>query len=385
VPSSVKKHLFESRIRRPKAIESLLVLLLGFSLLVIGAPAVHATAECSPAGSTGLTTLMIAHSDETIKGKTIDATGCDVAIYVPPGSEDVVIKKNDISGAAIHGIFVQDSREITITHNNVHDNSAGVPAVSCDFVHEGPCVNEGKAIQLVGTSDSEVSHNGVHDDLFGGIAITDDGPVDPGALNPGNPNNANNNLVSDNKIFKVSNDCGIVLAVYNQQTAKNNVIRGNDVEGSQPPFGVNPYVGQIVIAGDGPNATIKNTIVSHNTIHGSTLPGLVLHSNAPGDRIKGTVISNNKLGDNGYYPSFFSTLNTPVAANGTTAISLVAEAYPGMPHPPTITDTTLINNTINPDHIGVWLCKTDDTTIQRTPNHKSEVDIPVLVCANGGD
>ncbi len=376
--------MFETKVRS-KTIQSVLVLLLGFSLLAFGAPAAHATPTCTPAGDTGLTALMIAHSDQTIMGKTIDATGCDVGIFVPPGSEDLVIKKNDISGAAIHAIFVQDSSEITITRNNVHDNSAGVPAVSCDFVHEGPCLNEGKAIQLVGTSDSVVSHNSVHDDRFGGIAVTDDGPVDPGALYPGNLHHANNNLISDNKIFKVSNDCGIVLAVYNQESAKNNVITGNDVEGSMPPFGVNPYVGQIVIAGDGPNATIRNTIISHNTLNGSTLPGIVVHSNAPGDRIKGTRIIHNTLGNNGYYPSFFSSPNTPVADNGTTAISLVAEAYPGITHPPTITDTTLINNTIGSDHNGVWLCKTDDTTIIHTPNHKSDVDNSVVVCAAGGD
>src|SRR5215467_1263659 len=356
-----------------KTIQLIIVLILGLSIAPFAAQAAHAAPSCDQAGSTGLTTLMTAKSGQIIAGKTIDATGCDVGIFVPPGSKNVIITRNDISGAGIHGIFVQDSWNILITKNNVHDNSAGVPAVSCDFVKNGPCVAEGKAVQLDGTSDSIIARNNIHDDQFGGISIADDGPVDAGALNPGTLLAANNNIVMDNEISNVSHDCGIVVAAYNQITIKNNLIINNNVQGSLPPFGVNPYVGQIVVATDGPNATIQDTWVIHNVVQGSTLPGIVVHSNAPGDSISGTHIIRNRLGDNGYYPPFFSSPNTPVADNGTTAISLVAEAYPGMPLPPSISGTVLINNTISPDQIGVWLCKTDNTTLIRTPNHKSDV------------
>jgi parallel beta-helix repeat protein len=360
------------------------MILLGLSLVPIGIRAEGATTSCSPAGTTGLTTLMVAHSSQVISGKTIDATGCDVGIYVPPDSHNVVIMKNDISGAKIHGIFVQDSSNININTNKVHDNGAGVPAVSCDFVKNGPCVAEGKAVQLDGTSNSIVSHNIVTGDQFGGISIADDGQIDAGALNPGTASPANNNLVIGNQIINVAHDCGIVVAVYNHEIAKNNLIINNNVEGSLPPFGVNPYVGQIVVATDGPNATIKNTFLIHNVINGSTLPGIVVHSNAPGDLISGTFIISNTLGNNGYYPPFFSSPNTPVAANGTTAISLVAEAYPGMPNPPSISGTVLINNTVSPDQNGVWLCRTTSTILINTPSGKSDVTNPIVTCANGG-
>jgi parallel beta-helix repeat protein len=325
----------------------------------------------------------VAKSHGFISGKTINAGGCDVGIFVPPGSTGVVITRNDISGAKIHGIFVQDSSNIRISRNNVHDNSAGVPAVSCDF-HKPPCVAEGKAIQLDGTSNSIISHNTITNDQFGGISIADDGPVDAGALNPGTLSPANNNLVLGNTISSVAHDCGIVVAVYNHIGADGNIIVNNDVEGSLPPFGVNPFVGQIVVATDGPDASISNTLLVHNVINDSTLPGIVVHSNVPGDSISDTVIIANEIAFNGYYPPFFSTPNTPVAADGTTGISIVAEAGPGMDHPPVISGTVLINNMITHDQNGVWLCNTNDTSMINTPNQDSAVANPLVTCKSGG-
>jgi parallel beta-helix repeat protein len=368
---------------RTKTLRLAIVLLLGLSLIPVSIHSARATASCSAAGTTGLTTIMVAHSGQVISGKTIDATGCDVGIFVPAGSTNVVIMRDDISGAGIHGIFVQDSSNIMISGNNVHDNSAGVPKVSCDFI-KPPCVAEGKAIQLDGTSNSIVARNILTRDQFGGISIADDGPVDAGALNPGTLSPANNNLVIGNQITQVAHDCGIVVAVYNHETASNNLVISNNVEGSLPPFGVNPFVGQIVVATDGPDAVIRDTAIINNIINGSTLPGIVVHSNAPGDSITGTTIITNTLGFNGYYPPFFSTPNTPVAANGTTGISLVAEANPGMAQPPTISGTVLINNMISPDQNGVWLCNTTGTLIINTPNQASSVTNPVVTCSNGG-
>jgi parallel beta-helix repeat protein len=355
-----------------------MLFMMGF---IFAAPPVHAV-SCSPAGTTGLTTLITAHSGQTIKDKNIDATGCDIGIFVPPGSSNVVIMKNTVSGAGIHGIFAQDSSHILIDQNTVTGNSGGVPAVSCDFIAP-PCVNEGKAIQLSGVSSSIVSHNSVTNDLFGGIAVTDDGAVDPGALNPGGSYPAVHNIVMGNYISEVSNDCGIVIAVYNAQVASDNMVMNNRVYGSLPPFGVNPYVGQIVVATDGPNATIKGTLVSGNTVVGSTLPGIVIHSNAPGDAIIGTFVKQNTLGMNGYYPPFFSSPNTPVASDGPTGISVVAEAY-GQPNAPTISGTTLLHNLIGPDENGVWLCQTTGTSFNHTPDKGSTAVNAVVTCASGG-
>jgi Right handed beta helix region len=363
----------------PRSLKTILCLLTLLPLGIFIIPAHAAAATCTAAGTTGLTTDVTATSGQWVTG-TIDATGCDVGVYVPPGSSGVVIANANISGANIHGIFVQDSSNVVIWGNSVVGNSGGVPAVSCDFVAP-PCVAEGKAIQLVGTSNSWISNNVIKNDLFGGIAITDDGAVDPGALNPGTSSPANSNFVANNHISDVSNDCGIVIAVYNAGSANDNVVFGNTVLGDLPPFGVHPHVGQIVVAGDGPGAAISNTFIFGNTISGSTLPGIVVHSNAPGDVISNTNIWGNTINNNGYYPSFFSSPNTPVADNGTTGISIVAEAYPGMPSPPAITGTTLFSNSISADMNGIWLCKSTGTIIlgqQYSTTHD------VVVCASGG-
>ena len=372
-----------------KLAKLLAIVVLAFSMVPAAQahPVASSSPSCVPAGDTGLTTLIVAKNQQHITDMTIDATGCDVGIFVPPDSKNVVIRDDEIFGANIHAIFVQDSTHILIDHNNVHDNSVGVQNVTCDRPHEGQtCVNEGKAIQLDGTSHSLVSHNVITKDLFGGISIADDGPVDPGAPNPGTLLPANDNLVLGNQISQVSHDCGIVVAAYNGQTISDNKILNNNIEGSLPPFGVNPYVGQIVVATDGPDAHIENTMIVNNVINGSTLPGIVLHANAPGDSISGTKIISNTLGNNGYYPAFFSTPNTPVATDGPTGISIVAEVNPQAPvTPPTISGTVLINNEISPDQNGVWLCNTSGTDMINTPNHQSDVTNPVAKCAAGGN
>src|SRR5579884_1951217 len=84
--------------------------------LIIASPALifadsnqNGSNECKPAGSTGLTAFMIVHSNKVVTGMTINANGCDIGIYVPPGSKNVVINHDNIYNANIHGIFVQDS------------------------------------------------------------------------------------------------------------------------------------------------------------------------------------------------------------------------------------------------------------------------------------
>ncbi|MFI5420007.1 MAG: right-handed parallel beta-helix repeat-containing protein, partial [Nitrososphaerales archaeon] len=97
--------------------------------IVLPATAVFAVA-CTPAGSTGLTAFMVVtHSHTTISGKTINATGCDVGIYVSPGLSYVTITSTTVSGAGQHGIFVQDDSHVAITHNLVFNN--GVAGIAC--------------------------------------------------------------------------------------------------------------------------------------------------------------------------------------------------------------------------------------------------------------
>ena len=67
---------------------------LAFGVTVLAGPAAVAGAtptSCDTAGTTGLTASVVASPGQRIDGGTIDATGCDVGIYVGPGVEHVVV------------------------------------------------------------------------------------------------------------------------------------------------------------------------------------------------------------------------------------------------------------------------------------------------------
>ena len=177
-----------------------------------------------------------------------------------------------ITGANEHGIFAQDTKDLTIRDSTLFNNSFATY----------PTIAENKAIEVVGSWGANIVGNTVVNNGYGGIGIADDGPFDPGALNPGTAHVAAWNVVSGNLIANNLNDCGIVVAAYNAGVgARNNYVTGNTVLGNSPenPGGA---VGQIVVAGDGPSPSVKYTWVTGNVIEGSLLPGIVVHSNVPG-------------------------------------------------------------------------------------------------------
>jgi hypothetical protein len=57
---------------------------------------------------------------------------------------------------------------------------------------------------------------------------------------------------------------------------------------------------------------------------------------------------------------FQSPPNDPTTPTG---IEVVAEAHPGEPNAPQLTNTTLIGDSVNQDSIGVWLCDETGTVI----------------------
>ncbi len=88
-----------------------------------------AVAACLPAGSTGLTAKVILTSNQQLTGTTVTATGCDIGIYVGPGSDKVLITGVTVTGANEHGIFVQDSSRITIQYSVVTGNGVAATPV----------------------------------------------------------------------------------------------------------------------------------------------------------------------------------------------------------------------------------------------------------------
>lgn len=312
--------------------------------------ALGTTPVCHAAGTTGLTAKVVAHSDEAITG-WINASGCDVGVYVGPGVTHVLIDGATVLHANDHGIFVQDTGGVTIENNKVVHN--GVAPHTCG---SPPCIAEDKAIQLTGTTGVIVRDNWVKNNFAdGGIGISDDGPLDPGALNPGTLHAGTGNVVAYNDIINNAFGCGIVVASYNTGAGVgNNIVRGNLVVGNAP--GTGPFVGGIVVAADTPGTLAWGNLVAHNTIYQSVIPGIVVHSNAPGDKVWNNTLRANLISING----FEGPPNDPTVPTG---IEVVAEAAPGMSNAPTLSNTTVVGNTVNHDAIGVWLCYDTNTQI----------------------
>ncbi|MDG6994285.1 MAG: right-handed parallel beta-helix repeat-containing protein [Nitrososphaerota archaeon] len=326
----------------------------GFLLIsVVIFPGVRTYAvSCSPAGTTGLDALIVVSTNGatldpvTLGYSTVNAAGCDVGIYVAPGTSGVTISGLTITGANDHGIFVQDASSITITGNTVYGNGVTATGLCSPPTVVTNCIFEDKALQLVGTSNSLVSGNFVRQNLKdGGISVTDDGAVDPGAPNAGNANPGNDNTISNNEVFDNIGGCGIVVAAYDAgEGVSGNIIEDNTVSGGF--ISGNPYVGGIVVAADEPSTTVTNNQVIDNKVNGSLIPGIIVHANTPGDSVSGTLISGNTLQNNG----FMGGNDAPQPAG----INIVAE-IPGLT---SITSTTVTSNTVLNDYYGVWYCNT---------------------------
>ncbi len=321
-------------------------------------------AMCQSAGTTGLTAKVIAHSNEKIQG-TINASGCDVGVYVGPGASHVLITGVTVRYANDHGIFVQNTWGVTIQYSLIAHN--GIASHKCGTM---PCILEDKAIQLTGATHVIVRDNSVQYNMAdGGIGISDDGPLDPAALAPGVLHNSTGNVVTGNRVIDNAFGCGIVVAAYNPGAGVgNNIVRGNLVVGNTP--GMGPFVGGVVVAADTPNTVAWDNLVAHNTIYESIIPGIVLHSNAPGDRVWNNTLRSNAIAKNG----FEGPPNDPTVPTG---IEVVAEAAPGEPNAPVLLNTTVSYDTISADSIGVWLCDASNTQIFGLQGH---VGVSVQTC-----
>ena len=326
--------------RFARAVLGSMVAAAGVLVVLPGGAAQAAT--CAPAGTTGLTAAMVATAGQTISNQTVDATGCDIGIYVGSSASGVTITGTTVKNANNHGIYAQDTTGLTVSGSTVENNG----------LHPNSNLNEDKALQLDGVSNSTIKSNTVQNNVAdGGIGINDDGPVTPGAPNPGpaQPVKSVNDTVTGNNLpNNIGTGCDLVVAGYNAGggtdhiTVTNNQIVGHP--GEVGPTGV--FVGQIVLAGDGPGVSNTATTISGNNIVGSALAGIVLHANAPGDVIDGTVITGNNISLNHWA--------TPFGPPQTTGIAIQAEAGPPGAVP-VVSNTTLSGNTINQQYYAIWL------------------------------
>ena len=313
------------------------------------APMASAAPSCVPAGSSHLTARLILHSGEKFAGSVVAASGCDIGIYVQPGSTGVSIRNVTVSGALDQGILVQDSSHVTIEDSTISGNLVR-PDV-CPFPPaqpKGPCIVDAKAVELLGTSDSAVIGNTIANNLGeGGIGVFDDGTQSPGTLGQGLPRAAENNRIVHNTVVNNPLGCGIVVSTH---------VAGEDVTGNEVLDNV--VVGNaegVVVADNMPGTRISGTVVQGNVIADSVAPGVVLNSLAPNDVVSGTLIQGNVVSGNGGLPPFEPLpgyISKPTGVIVVTA-ALPADAPLGM-SAPVQEGLQLVGNTITDESWGIW-------------------------------
>jgi len=317
----------------------LLAVTLGFpsaAFLVPVAQAAAATAPvCTPVPTTGLTAAMVAHTSLT--GTTVAATGCNIGIYVPPGTTGITISKVTVTGAKDEGILVQNATGITITGSTVKGNGTDpTPAIAFD-----------NALELVGTSNSNVDNNTVTDNFAGGIGVADDGPTNPGGPKPSTLSPANHDTVSGNTISDVYGGCSIVFSSRNPGAGiTGGTVSDNTLTGAPGQFGPHgPVLGNIVVATAGAGASLSGVDVTGNTVTGAGLPGIIVHADAPKSKVSGVSITKNTLsGDD-----WLTTDGPPVPAG----IVLASSPIPP-PVSPSVTGTVITGNTVSNEFYDVW-------------------------------
>lgn len=313
---------------------------------VVAASALPATAVvasasgCVTAGGTGMTAKVVVSSATKVSG-AVNATGCDIGIYVGPGARGAVIDHARVSGANDHGILVQDVSHVVVRDSVIRGNGLhphNVPGTSTPL-------SEDKAVTLLGTSHVLVEDNVVKDNVGdGGISVNDDGnKPSQSVLSTGAARPAFANVVRDNVVRGNLVGCAIVLSAWNPaEGVVANLVVGNTVTGRVG----SKVVGSIVVAADPPGTKAINNVVLRNTVTASMTAGIIVHSNAPGDRVAGTKIVNNRLRNNDW-----SRTDGPPKMVGIVIASLAA----GAPTPSVLTNTIVARNRIRDEEIGIWI------------------------------
>jgi len=331
---------------------------IGLALLVVtlglGAAIPVGAAFASSTLPNGFTAKIIATSGQHISG-TIDATGCDLGIYIGPGVTSVRVTGAVVENANDEGILVQDTSNIVILGATVEGNAVNIATG----------LSEVKGIVLAGTTNVLVQGNVVKDNLHGGISVLDDGhnsPFAPKSIDaapvPGSGNVIKANFIADNQ-----GDCGIVVSAKNPGGGvSNNVVSENTVIVFNAAAGdFFPGVGGIVVAGGafGP-VNVTNNVIRNNTVTGGFLPGISLHAFGPGV-ITGTQLIGNDLSNNG----------VGELSKKTTGIEIFA-----VPHVGTISGTRVQFDIVNNDYYGVW--HVGDSAINIAKLSTSGVAVPVF-------
>lgn len=270
----------------------------------------------------------------------IDANGLPVGIaIVGSGAAGSVVEGLTVENSNNEGIFVQDSSNVVVEYNVVSNNGLNVFAG----------VGEDKGIQLTGTVGSFIAGNTVVGNHYGGVGITDDGPINPswnataaagsgvpaGTPNPGNNDVISGNTVTNNRPYH----CAIVISSYNQgEGVSNNIVSDNVVVDNQ---------NGVIVAADTPNTiAVNNTVISNNIINNGE-GGVIVHSNSPGDVVTGNVIADNVFDNDGLQGSSAVLQGVVVGGEG----------------PVAVLSTTIMGNTFMNEFVGIQIVNAKGTMV----------------------
>ncbi|HVX20126.1 MAG TPA: right-handed parallel beta-helix repeat-containing protein [Acidimicrobiales bacterium] len=311
------------------------------TVATVGTGAAGAAPTCTALtdpGTTGLTAAVVATNGQTLSGTTVQATGCDVGIYVGAGATGVTIDGVTVSGANDAGILAEDTTGLTVTNSVVQGN-----ALQAD-----KRIPQAFGISLFGVSTSTVSSNTVKGNGRGGIGLMDDGPFDPGAIQPtpgpAVPVPSKNDHITGNTVSTNYAGCAIVLAVFNatntltSSTVSTNTIPGNRTVGSH-----GPVVGGIVAQANGTRSSVNGVTISGNTVTTSYEAGIIVHAAAPYSKTTTVKVTGNPniSGNN------WGLTNGPTATVGVLVGTSLAPMTKNV-------GTVVSGNTISSQFYGIW-------------------------------
>ncbi|GAA3757243.1 hypothetical protein GCM10022240_07570 [Microbacterium kribbense] len=320
---------------------------------LIGSGAAFADTGCQTAGDSGFTAAVVAQPGQVISQRTVNATGCDVGIYVD--AANVTIDQVKVTGANAAGILAENTSYLTLTRSTVTGNGFHAPAAP--YPPGTPPVtgqlDQAFAISLFGVSHATVGRNTVYNNGRGGIGIMDNGPFDPGRVvglptYPA-PIPVSDVTVSQNTLWANYAGCGIVVSAFNSGNTVDDVtVTQNTIRGTMQPGDV----GGIVAQSNGPSSVVSNIMISRNTVTDSGESGVIVHAAAPGSMTKNVTVTRNLLSGNNWMAG--TTIGVEVD-------SRMTDPYLGQQN----VNTVITRNTISDQFYGIWAQGPDSPLVSR--------------------
>jgi parallel beta-helix repeat protein len=257
----------------------------------------------------------------------IDATGQTNGILIQGGATaGTVINGLTVQNAQAEGILANGTTNLTIENNIVQHNDQSIPAN-----YTGDLDLE--ALHINGVTNSSILNNTVQNNNDGGIYLTDEAGPTTG------------NTVSGNQSLSNGIDCGITLANHNPAGGiSNNIVENNVSNGNGAPNSGSAGIG---IFSPVPGGQARNNQVLNNTAMNNAGAGIEIHAHSTGQDLSGNVIDGNTLSGNGNDFGFPMTFGIFLGAEG------------GSP----IMNTSLTNNTISNEDVGIGLLNAPGTLI----------------------